>query len=323
MQTVLANQVEDTPMEHWATALLRNLQRGNIKSTATVDQQINRIIKIIDDTGVHHFRTDELEKLADEVVECADLVQLAQLLWLSATSCGFEHFVMFVITQGSKGAFSTRVTTSFNEEWIARYEKMNYSSIDPIFNAATSWDRPFSFAEVSRSSPAIELFWEDAVKHRVGENGICFPITRNDGSKLAVSYITRKSALLAARCIEQNGCDLGFISELATECFCFLSQGQHRSDRILSLEELRFLHALSTDRDPTRALAMTASFGSNKSLQTSIRQKLGVETIFQAVSIASWNHWFDSLPYEQGEVVLSHPKLSGFDLFSVGGKALD
>lgn len=303
-------------MNHWATALLNDLATKANRVDATATHEINRVLEIINKSGVHHFRTDELEEIAETISESTDLTELAELLWKAAICSGFEHFVVFVISQGSKGAFRTRVSTSFNEKWIAQYEQMNYSEIDPVLSAAANKDSFFAFAELSAASPDTQAFWKDANRHGIGSNGICFPFTRPDGSKLGVSFMTRKSASLAAQSINRNGFDLEFIAQLAVECFCYLSQGQHHQNGQLTVEELKFLHSLSTDHDPTRALTMTANFGSNKSLQNSIRQKLGVRTVFQAISIASWNHWFDELPYEPKEVVVSHPKLVGLEDFA-------
>jgi hypothetical protein len=314
--------VKEENMYHWIEALLRDLESQATRRDTTTTQEVNRVIKIIKDTGIHHFRTDELSQIADDIAESTDLTELAELLWKAATSCGFEHFALFVTCQGDKGAFRTRVSTSFNEEWIARYEEMNYASVDPVLSAAALYEAPFSFSDLPNTSPCAQAFWKDAYAHRIGGNGICFPKQRADGSKLGVSFLTRKNADKAKQCIDRSGFDLEFISELAVECFCFLSQGQHHHAGHLSMEELRFLHALSTDGDPTRALSMTSSFGSNKSLQSSIRQKLGVDTVFQAISIASRNHWFDSLPYEPKEVVVSHPKLLGLESFSLAGRAM-
>ena len=64
---------------------------------------------------------------------------------------------------------------------------------------------------------------------------------------------------------------------------------------------------------PRRRFDITARFGSNKALQSSIRRKLGAETVFQAIAIASARGYFDDMPFTVSEVTRPFPALGGLD----------
>ena len=124
-----------------------------------------------------------------------------------------------------------------------------------------------------------------------------------------MSYLTSNSDDRAQHLIATHGSDLRVLSELAAEIFHDLSVGEQRDDCPLSVQELRFLHTLATSSDPEDAFKATPGFGSNHALQASIRSKLGVTTVFQAISMAVSRNWLDRLPFDEGEVQRPHPAL--------------
>lgn len=300
-------------MNHWVRTVLEDACSQEESIPDHVHAGFKRIVQLIDSVDVHTFRTEEFEQIADDLSECTSLNDLANLMWKTATSTGFQHFAIFVLTQGSSGNFRSRVCTSYSEAWIRRYQEKSYQFIDPIISEATRKNDWFLFADLDSGSPVHHQFWEDAKEHGIGRNGICFTIVRPDGARIAVVFSTSQSVEKTNHLIRLNGSDLRFLAELAVESFCYASIGPLLPDDILSPHELKFLYTLATTSEPKLALDIAPSYGSNDSLQASIRQKLNVKTIFQALSIASVRGWFNLIPYDANEVTRSFPRLEGLD----------
>ncbi|MFD1158078.1 autoinducer binding domain-containing protein [Roseovarius aestuarii] len=272
---------------------------------------MRRIAELIENSGVHTYRTDELCDIGEELSECGNLTELSELMWQAASATGFQNFAIFVIQQGSSGAFRSRICTSFKDSWVARYQEKSYQFIDPVIARSASEDGWFLFSELHSNAPMIESFWEDAENFGVGRNGLCFSISRKDGARIGVSFSTANTKEKVDALVRLNGYDLQFIAHLAVDSFCYTSRGPSLPDDTLSMKELRFLYTLASSPDPTEALEISAGYGSNKALQSSIRRKLNVDTVFQALTIVAAKGWFNQLPFDQTEVSKPFPALAG------------
>lgn len=300
-------------MRHWARSVIEDAVYGDDPPDNDIHCGLKRIIRQIESLDVHLFRTAELEDIANGLSDCIDLEDLSRLMWTAASSTGFENFIVFVINNGVNGTPKSRVCTSCNVDWITRYQEQNYQYIDPAMAEARRADGYFEFADLPASSPAVQAFWADAEDHRIGRQGLCFVSRRPGGARIGVSFLSGKSEDQARANVRRNGHDLMVISELAIDAFCYAAYGAGNADEELSVEELRFLYLLATSATPQDALNMPARYGSNKSLQASIRRKLGAQSVFQAVAIASSRGAFDDLPYDAAEVTRPFPELAGFE----------
>lgn len=301
-------------MSHWVKAILEDACSQHHQMPEHVRKGVNRIIEIVEASTEFQFRSKGSEKVADELAICDNLVEMSQLLWNAATESGFQNFALFVMSQGDGHAFPSRYCTSMSKDWMARYRARSYQYVDPILHWAKNGDGMFLFSDAKSNAPMVKSFWDDADKYGVGRNGICYATTRPNGARLGVSYFTEDTAEHTRESCRVNGYDLKVISQLAIECFCYLSAGEKLESNVLSLEELRFLHLLATSDYPENAMGLSGVFGGNKALQISIRKKLNVQTVFQAVSIASAKRWFDSLPYYDEEIVSPFVELSGWNV---------
>lgn len=300
-------------MKHWVHSVLEEAFSSTKSSPEHVRQGLQRIAHLVESMDVHPFRTSELEGIADDLSECTDLRQLSKLMWRAATSTGFQHFAIFVIRQGSNGMFKSRICTSYNQAWIERYQAKSYQFVDPIIAEASRRDGWFLYDDLENDAPVVQSFWDDAKQHRIGGNGVCFALTRKDGSRLGIVFATAHTAEKTRELVRLNGSDLQFLANLAADSFCFVSCGPDLADDTLTVQELKFLYTLASNPDPKEALAISSSYGSNHALQASIRAKLNVDTVFQAISIASSRAWFNLLPYDAKEVTRSFPALEGLD----------
>ena len=301
-------------MSHWVKAILEDACSQQRQMPEHVRKGVNRIIEIVEASPEFQFRSKGSEKIADELSTCDHLVEMSQLLWSAAINCGFQNFALFVMSQGDARTFPSRYCTSLSKDWMARYQERSYQYVDPVLHRAKNGDGMFLFSDAKSDAPMVKSYWSDADKHGVGRNGICYATTRPNRSRLGVSYFTENTAEHTRESCRRNGYDLKAISQLAIECFCYLSGGETLEDGVLSVEELRFLHLLATSDHPENALSLHGVFGGNKALQVSVRKKLNVQTVFQAISIASSKRWFDALPYYDEEIVNPFVELSGWDV---------
>lgn len=304
-------------MSHWARVILENAVKAQEQKPEYIWAGLKRIIDIVESSDLLQFRTSEMEEIADDISICDCPIELSRLLWRAATSNGFQHFCLLLLNQGNGVVASSRMLTSFDEKWIGRYREKRYQFVDPIFLAAQCQSGSFRFTEVDSSAPMVQAFWSDAAEHGIGRHGLCHTISRPDGARLAVSFFSSHSEEKTEELLSLNEHDLSVVSQLATECFCYISKGAAIQDDTLTECELRFLHTLATSNDPSRAFEQEAKFGGNRSIQTSIREKLNVETVFQAVAVASSKQWFDHLPISEHEIVSPFPQLLGQNIESM------
>ena len=289
-------------MRHWVRAVLETATEEGGQLSEETRRDLRRVISLIEDREFYSFRTAVLEDLASEIVECTDLEELSTLMWNVATGCGFEHATVFVLRQGDGVAFRTRISTSYPLNWVERYQTKSYQFQDPVVAHAQTCDTAFLFHELSTDSPMTRAFWEDAEAHGVGRNGICQAFSFSSGTRIGVSFASAKSDEEFLHTVALNATDALCLAQIGAEAFVYLARISQPSSPSLTAAELRFLHLLVTADDPQDAMSVTPGFGSNKSLQASIREKLGVKTIVQAVALASAHRWFDDLPYDVQDV---------------------
>ena len=298
-------------MLHWVRVILEEAVDARENHPEYVRNGLKRIVQIVEQSELISFRTCEFEEIADAVSVCDCLTELSRLMWQSATSSGFQHFSLSVVNQGQSAAPKSRMLTSFHEKWIARYQEKSYHFVDPVAERARHADDSFHFSELDHHVPLVQEFWADADRHRVGTHGFCYVTSRPDGARFSVTFFSGLSKAKFEEMLRLNRSDLEAISQLAVECFCHLTGGTIMDENVLSENELKFLHRLATGNNPAQAFEQTARFGGNSALQATIRQKLGVETIFQAIAIVSARRWFDSLPIDDSEIITPFPKLLG------------
>ena len=290
-------------MSHWVKVIVEDATSVAGEMPAYVVQGLNRIVHLMEVSAVFHFRTDDLESIAGSISECTDLTELSQLLYRAATLCGFDHFSLFVSSQGDSTTFSTRMCTSLNREWLMQYLEKSYQFMDPVLHRASEQDGAFLFSDLSYSCPLVGEFWSAAESHGIGRNGFCHALTRRDGARLAVSFMTASNADITRDIVRLNRSDLCEITSLAIECFCRVALNEPYDQEGLSASELQYLHMISTSPDPEKSLFLEPHCSSGEDLQNSIRRKLNVTTIFQAVSIANAKRLFEGLPYYSEEII--------------------
>ena len=305
-------------INHWALSSLDDLMASDAGLPEELLADFAKMAEVVASMDLYCFRNPKLEAISDELAACDTLDQLAHIMWDAATETGFKHATVFVINQGNVPAFKTRVSTSYPNKWLERYAEREYLFVDPIFERSSQSSEPFLFSDVPTRSPVVEAFWNDAVGHGIGRHGFCCVSNMDTGTRIGVSFGSGNSESVTARNVRTHGSDLRFLAQIAAETFFYLAQTSPDASQSLTVTELRFLHMLVTSDDPEAALAVNPAFGSNSALQASIRKKLGVKTILQAVSKASTNRWFDGLPFDVTDVSRAFNDLGGWSIVQAG-----
>jgi hypothetical protein len=78
---------------------------------------------------------------------------------------------------------------TYPKEWMRRYFFKQYFLIDPVLQyASTSSLRQFDWADLLRENPTTKEFFDDAIRHKVGSNGISIPVRNRKNSLAVVSF---------------------------------------------------------------------------------------------------------------------------------------
>lgn len=295
-------------MQHWARVAIEEALAATGKPSNRLLHDLGRIVDLVENLEWHRFRTDELEDLAGQIVECSNLEDLTRLLWSASVELGFQHATVFVLRQGNGTAFSQRVCTSYPMSWIERYQEKSYQFIDPVMARAMVSDTPFLFSELAGNAPMVQAFWKDAEAHGIGRQGLCCTFELSGSTRISVSFSSSETDEVFEDTVRRNGQDATITARLMAETFCSLAGHGHGNNCPLTMTELRFLHMLLVADDPEDALRRMPGVGSKEAFQSAICKKLGVRSVLQAISVTSANRWFDELPYDVLDVSRPLPK---------------
>lgn len=96
--------------------------------------------------------------LADKLSNCDCLSELSRLLWRAATSCVFQHFSLFVVSQGRGPVLASRILTSFNSQWIKCFKKRHINSLIQSYLLLGSVTEAFYFRKQAVVPQPCRLF---------------------------------------------------------------------------------------------------------------------------------------------------------------------
>ena len=119
--------------------------------------------------------------------ETEDLLDILKQL---AREIGVVHiaYVRFGSNRSLDSSLLSSVVT-FPPEWLRRYFVKQYFLIDPILQYALKPSlRQFDWEDLLRENPATKDFFADAVRHKVGSNGISIPVRNRKNSHAIVSF---------------------------------------------------------------------------------------------------------------------------------------
>lgn len=262
------------------------------------------------------FEKKDFENIADDLSLTCDMEELIESLSKATVSADLQYFALFVMRAGPRSLLGPRMCTNWPARWVRRYCEKGYQFIDPLIEAARQDDGIFYLKDVTGKSSIVDSYISDAKTHRIGGEAICFAFSKNDGTRMALQFHSDHEKVRPNRHLFDVQNDLEVIANLAADAFCYICQPEPFTENTLTVRELQFLFTLATQSNPEFARRHTDIFGGNLTLQSSIKKKLNVVSVFQAVSIAVAAGWFNDLPIKSEEVLRLNSGLIGWDFLN-------
>jgi hypothetical protein len=275
-------------MYRWAEDSMREavdlLARSGRNDLAS---DLNRIIAAVDFDDLEVLRCPGSDRIADEIVEAASFSELVGLLGGLAETFGVVHSTLHVVSEAPSTNFSTKVLTTYPEEWIARYVNRRYSTIDPVSQACLAADQGFFWGGLDHSALPLRTFWADAAAHGVGPSGFTLPIITERGDKIAISVCSTEEEDPFRMRIERCRSDLFSLGIFLCDSFCRLASDDRPAHFNPTDDQLTILRAIAMGVDEAELSRRSYQYGSYKTLQRSICALFRTTTVAQAAVLAA------------------------------------
>jgi hypothetical protein len=257
----------------------------------------------LEESEQYFFRTNEADSLLDEIQISGEPWELSNIIHDIATRYGFKYGSIFLLRPGrSRILWEHRVCTSLPEHWLRRYKDKEYQFIDPVILRSFSQNTPnFAFPEAN-DSPVVSDFWRDAVRHGIGSTVYFGKHELDSGAAVGFSFTSENSSVACRKRINLDESDIFQLTGAMAEVFEEVSALGNQKVNSLSKEELNFLKSILSGRPVNSPINYSGFKVCPKGVQASILRKLGVRNIFQAISTATAQGWFNDIPYLEDEV---------------------
>lgn len=267
---------------------------------------IVRVARIALEQPEYQFRWPELKVIAEYIDDSSSGDEYVAALVGAADICQFDFASVFVIRHGNAINFRKRVCTTMPDSWLENYDARRYKFTDPVTLKALGGATRLLFSDIKLTSPMAESFWKDAEKYGIGRNGILFTYDLGMGIKIGMSLVSGDTEEVVADRYEKYGNDLEVFGAIAARSFADSFGLFHVDQTDLTVDDLRFLKALMNSASPVDAASLMED-NKMRAVQDSICKRLGVSTVYQALSIVAREGWFDDLPFDGEEVLKPSP----------------
>ena len=132
-------------------------------------------------------------KLTDRILgyNADDLVDIMRDI---AAEYGLSHITYLALALGKSNEVKLLTSfVTFSREWQIRYFLKQYNMIDPIMKRAYTAILPFDWEIVEIDDPVIGEFFKDALRHKVGRNGLSIPVRNRTNGHSLVSFTSDMS----------------------------------------------------------------------------------------------------------------------------------
>jgi DNA-binding CsgD family transcriptional regulator len=127
-------------------------------------------------------------KLTDKILgyNTEDLVDILKEI---AAEYGVSHIAhMRLATDKSPDISLLTAVATYPKEWQARYFLKQYFAVDPVINHGRKAILPFDWETLESDDPATIEFFADAIRHKLGRNGISIPVRNRRRTCSLVSF---------------------------------------------------------------------------------------------------------------------------------------
>lgn len=247
---------------------------------------LRRILETVDFHDLQIMRLDGLDEIAGEVVEVSSFGELVDLLGRLAGTIGVNHCTLHVVTEAPTTNFSTKVVTTYPEEWVTHYVNHRYSFLDPVGRACLSGDRAFHWDILDHDTPALRAFWENAAAHGVGPAGYTIPIITDRGDKVALSVCASDDEESFRERVERYEGDLHSLGVFFVDAFCRTASEDRPTTFNPTDDQLSILRAIAMGASEAELRARSYQYGSYTTLERSICTLFRTKTVAQAAVLA-------------------------------------
>lgn len=291
-------------MNGWAEAAMREAIDLLAKSRRNdLASDLNRIFKTICFEDLEIMRTVGADQIADEILEAETIAELTDILRRLNRQLSVAHCTLHVVVESSPGSFTSKVLTTYPDEWISLYVNRRYYYVDPVIQASRTRTQSFYWEELESSDAVVRTFWRDAEAHGVGSSGYTLPIVTDRGHTLALSVSSLEDAETFRDKVAYHESDLFNLGMFLADAFCRLASEQRPASFNPSDDQLMVLQAISIGIDEAELEGRSYQFGSFGTVKRSICSLFRTKTLAQAAVLAAKIGLLDNAPLTKEDIL--------------------
>jgi DNA-binding CsgD family transcriptional regulator len=118
-----------------------------------------------------------LDRIIEALDACSTLEGLQEVITRLRDAFGIDHMVYhWVDSAGEQYGCGT-----YSDEWVERYVEQGYLRADPVITGCFQRFHPVDWKRLDWTSKPARVFYQDALKHGVGNQGYSIPIRGPNG----------------------------------------------------------------------------------------------------------------------------------------------
>lgn len=301
----------------WAEGALREaiemvarLGRNDVAS------DLNRILNLVAFSDLDIMRSGEADEIANDIIEATSVSDLTEAIWRIVRMASVSHCTLHLVSACSTANFSTRVITTYPDEWITLYLNRRYVFIDPVIQACKSRTLSFFWDMLPSPSTITRQFWRDAEAHGLGSSGYTLPLQNDHGDIIALTLCSTSDAATFRDLIAFHESDLFNLGVLLAAAYTRLASEQMPVAVNPTDDQLMVLHAVTVGADEADLEKRTYQFGSYSTIKRSICLLFRTRTVAQAAVLAARLGLLDSLPLTRADVLAASSRSSSLAMHS-------
>jgi autoinducer binding domain-containing protein len=296
-------------MNGWAEDALRqaiDLLAGSGRNDLALD--LNRVLATIALDDLEILRNADADQIADEIVEAGTLSKLVDILKKLPGLMSVDHCTLHVVSEVIFASFTTRVLTTYPEEWVSRYVERRYFFIDPVIAACREKERGFFWDDLNVSSGIVRPFWIDAQAFGIGPSGYSVPITTERGDRLAISVSSSASAEDFRQTFTRHQSDLLNLGIFLSDAFCSLASEDFPASTNLTDDQMMVLRAIAAGASEADLRNQPFLYGSYSTIERSVCSLFGTKTAAQAAILAAKIGLLHDAPLMKSDILTASDK---------------
>jgi len=298
-------------MNGWAEDSLRDAIDFLAKSCRNdLAADLNRILKAINFDDLEIMRSSAADQVAGEIVESETIAELTDTLKRMARIMNFAHCTLCLVAENSSSNFTTKVITTYPEEWINLYVNRRYYFSDPVVQASKTRTQSFFWDSLPSSSAVVRSFWREAEVHGIGSAGYTLLIATEGGDTLGLSISSMQDAESFRETLAFYESDLFNLGVFLAEAFCRLAAERRPVSYNPTDDQLLVLQAISKGAEEAYLEGQTYQYGSFSTLRRSICSLFQTKTLAQAAVLAAKIGLLDSAPLTKADILAASEKLA-------------